>query len=119
VPLDGGWRIYSSGAGIGLSLIVRRFLGLAIEAQAVTFDPVMPAALSGLRVRLSLFGKSVEVTYEIKGVGCGVDAVTVNGQPVSITHDANPYRKGAARVDRASLVTQLDRPSNTINVKAG
>lgn len=119
VPLDGGWRVYSSGAGIGLSLIVRRFLGLAIEAQAVTFDPVMPAALSGLRVRLSLFGKPVEVTYEIKGAGCGVTAVTVNGQPVSITHDANPYRKGAARVDRTNLVSQLDRPSNTIQVKVG
>lgn len=119
VPLDGGWRVYSSGAGIGLSLIVRRFLGLAIEAKDVTFDPVMPAALSGLRVRLSLFGKPVEVTYEITGAGCCVSTVAVNGQPISITHDANPYRKGAARVDRASLASRLDRSSNLINVKVG
>lgn len=119
VPLDGGWRVYSSGAGIALSLIVRRLLGLSIEAQAVTFDPVMPAALSGLRIRLSLFGKPAEVRYEIKGAGCGVSAVTVNGQPVSITHDANPYRLGAARVDRTSLAGRLDQPNNIIDIKVG
>ena len=27
IALDGGWRVYSSGAGIALGLIVRRFLG--------------------------------------------------------------------------------------------
>ncbi|HKY93399.1 MAG TPA: hypothetical protein VJM11_20270, partial [Nevskiaceae bacterium] len=31
IPLDGGWRVYSSGAGIALGLIVRRFLGLSVE----------------------------------------------------------------------------------------
>lgn len=119
IALDGGWRVYSSGAGIALSLIVRRFLGLGIEAKAITLDPVMPAALNGLRVRWSLFGKRVEMTYEIKGAGCGVSAVAVNGQPMTLLHEANPYRKGAARVDRASLVTRLDRDQNVIAVKVG
>ena len=100
-------------------MTVRRFLGLGIEAKAVTIDPVMPAALSGLRVRLSLFGKAVEVLYEVKGVGCVVNAVTVNGQAVSITHDANPYRKGAARMDRESLARRLDQSTNIIQVKVG
>jgi cellobiose phosphorylase len=119
VPLDGGWRVYSSGAGIGLGLIVRRFLGLTIEAQALALDPVIPASLSGLRVRLSLFGKAVELTYEIKGAGCGVTAVSVNGHDVSLSHDANPYRTGAARIERAELTRLLDRPKNTILVRVG
>ncbi len=29
IALDGGWRVYSSGAGIALGLIVRHFLGLS------------------------------------------------------------------------------------------
>jgi cellobiose phosphorylase len=119
VPLDGGWRVYSSGAGIGLGLIVRRFLGLSIEARDVTFDPVIPAGLNGLQVRLSLFGKPVTLSYEIGGAGHGVSAVTVNGQAVAISHDANPYRTGAARVERALLVGKLDRADNTIQIKVG
>lgn len=119
VPLDGGWRVYSSGAGIGLSLIVRRFLGLGIEARDVTLDPVIPTALDGLRVRLTLFGKSVSLNYKIRGAGWGVSAVRVNGQSVSLTHDANPYRKGAARIERASLIGRLDRPDNTVQIEVG
>ncbi|HEY0682690.1 MAG TPA: hypothetical protein VGD45_10195 [Steroidobacter sp.] len=119
VPLDGGWRVYSSGAGIGLGLIVRRFLGLGIEARDVTFDPVIPAALNGLRVRLSFFGKPVTVNYEIDGAGWGVGEVSVNGQSLPLTHDANPYRKGAARVERAALIAKLDQPDNAIRIKVG
>ncbi|MFC4309906.1 GH36-type glycosyl hydrolase domain-containing protein [Steroidobacter flavus] len=119
VPLDGGWRVYSSGAGIGLGLIVRRFLGLSIEACDVTFDPVIPAGLNGLRVRISLFGKPVTLSYEITGAGHGVSSVIVNGQAMSLSHDANPYRTGAARVERALLVDKLDRADNTIQIKVG
>src|SRR6185312_16408863 len=50
VDLDGGWRIYSSGAGIALGLIVRRFLGLSVEANALSVDPVIPSALDGLQL---------------------------------------------------------------------
>ena len=28
IPLEGGWRVYSSGAGIGVRLILQCFLGL-------------------------------------------------------------------------------------------
>lgn len=119
VSLDGGWRVYSSGAGIGLGLIVRRFLGLGIEARDVTLDPVIPVALNGLRVRLSLFGKSASLNYEINGAGWGVSAVSVNGQDLPLRHDANPYRKGAARIDRALLIGELDQPDNTIKIKVG
>jgi cellobiose phosphorylase len=119
VALDGGWRVYSSGAGIGLSLIVRRFLGLSIEAKAISLDPVMPAALNGLRVQLSLFGKRAEVIYDVKGAGCGVSEVTVNGQAVPLTHETNPHRKGAARVDRAVLMDGLNREQNAIRIKVG
>src|SRR5262249_31366628 len=45
IPLDGGWRVYSSGAGIALGLIVRRFLGLSCEATDLSIDPVIPSAL--------------------------------------------------------------------------
>jgi cellobiose phosphorylase len=116
VRLDGGWRVYSSGAGIGLSLIVRRFLGLSIEAGAVGIDPVMPAALNGLRVQMKLFDRPVELIYEIAAKGCGVTSVQINDQPMPLTHDANPYRRGAARVVRAAFVGQLRKEGNVVRI---
>jgi CRISPR-associated protein Csx3 len=85
IALDGGWRVYSSGAGIALGLIVRRFLGLSEEHDAVVIDPVMPASLNGLRANLSLCGRPVEATYEVARLGCGVNSIELNGQPAAFT----------------------------------
>jgi cellobiose phosphorylase len=116
VRLDGGWRVYSSGAGIGLSLIVRRFLGVNIEADVISLDPVMPAALGGLRVQMKLFDRPVEVIYEIAAKGCGVNALHVNDQALPLTHDANPHRRGAARVARAAFVGHLRKEGNVVRI---
>ncbi len=51
IPFDGGWRVYSSGAGIAVGLIIRRLFGLSVEAEALRIDPVIPTALDGWRSR--------------------------------------------------------------------
>src|SRR6185436_15080765 len=56
IDLDGGWRVYSSGAGILFGLVVRQLFGLRLEADALLIDPVLPAALDGLRVHVTLLG---------------------------------------------------------------
>ncbi len=119
IALEGGWRVYSSGAGIALALIVRRFLGLTCEFQSVCIDPVMPPALSGLKVRTRLWDRDVEVIYEVGSGGCGVIGVSANGQPLSMTRDANPYRPGAARIARADLLAHLQSGANTLVVRVG
>jgi cellobiose phosphorylase len=119
VGLDGGWRVYSSGAGIALGLIVRRFLGLNLESDALSLDPVIPASLNGLRVELELFGKSLEIAYEIKGAGCGVSAVSINGTDVTFEREVNPYRTGAARVPLAEVRRLLDSKHGVMKVALG
>ena len=47
VPLEGGWRVYSSGAGIGVRLIMQCFLGLRLERGRLVIDPVIPARWMG------------------------------------------------------------------------
>jgi cellobiose phosphorylase len=118
IALDGGWRVYSSGAGIALGLIVRRFLGLGCEFDAMVVDPVMPAMLDGLQVRIELFGKSVTVVYAVRGAGCGVNSVAIDGQPMALTHQPNPHRRGAARIHRAEFVERL-RAGGRIEVNVG
>jgi len=119
VGLDGGWRVYSSGAGIALSLIVRRFLGLNLEADALNLDPVIPAELDGLRVELELFGRSLEIAYEVKGTGAGVAAVSLNGQSLSFDREHNPHRPGAARVALDTLRAALKAKHSTMKVTVG
>jgi cellobiose phosphorylase len=103
VPLDGGWRIYSSGAGIALGLIVRHFLGLSVGHDTLTVDPVIPASLTGLRVRTSAFGRAIEIHYRIRSAGCGVIGISLNDRPLSFAQAPNPHRPGAAILPKAAL----------------
>ncbi len=119
IALDGGWRVYSSGAGIALSLIVRRFLGLSCEFESVSIDPVMPATLDGLKVRTHLLGREIEVTYRIRPPGCGVTGVSINGKSLALSCDSNPYRKGAARVSVKVVSEHLVPGRNAMIVAVG
>jgi len=62
VPTEGGWRIYSSGPGVAVHLILCCFLGLRQEKSALVLDPAIPPRLNGLRVEVELFGFPFEVT---------------------------------------------------------
>ena len=119
ISLEGGWRVYSSGAGIALGLFVRRFLGLGIEFGAIVIDPVMPQSLSGLKARTRLHGHEIEVMYRIGPAGCGVTSIVANGNPVQFTLDANPYRTGAARIALPSLSAHLRDGLNELVVVLG
>jgi 1,2-beta-oligoglucan phosphorylase len=116
IPLDGGWRVYSSGAGIALGLIVRHFLGLSCQSSVVSVDPVMPPSLDGLRVELSLLGERVEVSYRIKRAGCGVNGISINGHALTFTRAPNPHRPGAALVPKAAFRLTAGRNSLTIDI---
>jgi cellobiose phosphorylase len=119
IDLDGGWRIYSSGAGISLSLIIRRFLGLSREGELLHLDPVIPAALDGLRVRTALADHPIEIEYRIRDPGCGVRQVLLNGSPLPFSAAANPHRPGAALVPIAAFLALLRADGNTLQVDLG
>jgi cellobiose phosphorylase len=119
IALDGGWRVYSSGAGIAVSLIVRRFLGLNPHSQHLSLDPVMPAALDGLRVQTAVAGRSVEVHYRIGAAGCGVRSVELNGQALEFTRVSNPHRLGAAQVAMSAFNAALKEEQNSLQITIG
>ncbi|HEX2492999.1 MAG TPA: hypothetical protein VHK24_04425, partial [Steroidobacter sp.] len=119
IALDGGWRVYSSGAGIAMSLIVRRLLGLTQEHDALVIDPVMPVRLSGLAALVVLYGRSIEVHYDVRGAGCGVAAVDINAQLQPLEYEANPYRRGAARIPKAAFFAALKSDRNIMRVSVG
>lgn len=120
IELDGGWRVYSSGAGIALSLIVRHFLGWELRHDSLRLDPVMPVDLDGLCARPALWdGVPVQVRYRIRARGCGVQAVRLNGQALALQREPNPHRLGAAILARSTLQAQLRRSDDTLEVVLG
>lgn len=119
IPFEGGWRVYSSGAGIAVGLIVRRLFGVTVEADALSIDPVMPAALDGLRIEVSLLGHPVEIQYRVGKSGHGVTAVALNDETLALDFEPNPHRRGAARISRQACVQRLKRERNVLRIDVG
>lgn len=119
VGLDGGWRIYSSGAGIAIGLVFRRLLGMNLEWDALSLDPVIPASLDGLHVEMELFGQPLEVEYAVGVAGCGVRWIELNGRTLAFGREDNPYRTGAARVSLGDLRALLNARRNLLRVALG
>ncbi|MES2996168.1 MAG: hypothetical protein V4733_05090 [Verrucomicrobiota bacterium] len=113
VALEGGWRIYSSGAGIATRLIHQWFLGLRYEAGNLVVDPVLPPSLDGMTARFRVNGKMIHALYRVGTTGFGPSEISCNGQAVSFGRLDNPYRNGGALVpwnliaDEAELVITL------------
>jgi cellobiose phosphorylase len=107
IALEGGWRVYSSGAGIGVRLVMQCFLGLRWEKTSLVVDPVIPSSLDGLKTRVQLEDLHFEVTYRIKSKGCGPISVHVNGTEVTFTREHNPYRTGAARISKDVISNKM------------
>ena len=98
VALDGGWRVYSSGPGIALSLLVTTLLGVRRDGDALIIDPVVAQELSGLRAELPLLGGRVQLEVHVDRQGCSPRLVSLNGVALPFTRAGNPYRAGGAAI---------------------
>ena len=118
VPVNGGWRVYSSGPGIYLGLIVRQWLGLRGDLDHFVFDPVLSASHDGLVVGTKLLGVECALTYRVTDEpGVAVNAVKLDGVALeSFGREPNAYRNGGLRFDRADLAERLQRSAGRIEV---
>jgi cellobiose phosphorylase len=53
IAVDGGWRIYSSGPGLYVNVLIAHALGVRREFGARTLRPCLPEALRGLQLAWS------------------------------------------------------------------
>jgi cellobiose phosphorylase len=98
VALDGGWRVYSSGPGIALALVVTSLLGLRREGSVLVLDPVIAPELDGLRAQVSALGRRIELEYRVGRHGYAPQVVSLNGRRLGFDRIENPYRAGGAAV---------------------
>ncbi len=116
VTLEGGWRVYSSGAGIAVRLIMQCFLGLRLEQAALLVDPVIPPELDGLTVRLQLAGHALEVVYHTGQTGRGPVAIDLNGTTLEGVTTHNPYRRAGVRIPLAIWTCLLTGGLNRLTI---
>ncbi|HEY2387702.1 MAG TPA: hypothetical protein VGK30_12125 [Candidatus Binatia bacterium] len=119
IPVEGGWRVYSSGAGIAFRLMHERLLGLRRAAAMLTIDPVLPRELDGLAVQVELAGRPLRLAYAITGRGCGPVALELNGEKLPFDREHNPYRTGGAIVSMTVLAPRLQSSGNELRVRLG
>ncbi len=108
VPLEGGWRIYSSGPGLALRLVVERLLGLRRRGERFEVDPVLPPGGDGLRATVRLAGRLAHVTYAVGPEGVGVRRVVGAHGELALEQLANPHRRAGASVRTRDLQAALD-----------
>ena len=109
MPLEGGWRVYSSGPGIFLRLVVETFLGVRRRGDHLEIDPVLAHGLDGMQATIPLDGAPLELTFRVGPSGVGPVAVSLNGVALPTTPLSNPYRPAGVLIDmdrvRAAMQT--------------
>jgi cellobiose phosphorylase len=116
ITLRGGWRVYSSGPGIFISLVVTRLLGLRIGYGNVIIDPVMPASLDGFSASLQWMSYPVTFMYSLKTGSFSPKTIVVNGRAVKFTLENNTYREGGAVIPFKEFQFMLDYRENIVEV---
>jgi CRISPR-associated protein Csx3 len=119
VPLEGGWRVYSSGPGLFLQLLVRYQLGLRAHGATVEIDPVLDPGLDGLVVQVPLLGVRRTLRYAVGARGHGDVSVRAGGQILSTLPLGNPYRGGGVSVRAEDLRRAFGDSEVVVEIETG
>ena len=117
ITLKGGWRVYSSGPGIYIGLIVSRLIGLRIEFGNIIVDPVIPHSLDGFSASIDFIGHSMTLKYALRESSFSPKAISINGKVVKFTYENNKYRQGGAVIQGDQFITMLNLQDNIIEIQ--
>jgi cellobiose phosphorylase len=117
ITLKGGWRIYSSGPGIYISLIVSRLLGLRCEFGNIIIDPVIPYSLDGLSASMNFLGHSATFKYSVKDNNFSPHSIIINGKKAGFRFEDNKYRKGGSVISAKQFIAKLNQQDNMIEIQ--
>lgn len=112
----GGWRIYSSGPGIFVSLVVNRLLGLRFRKKQLIIDPVLPFAFDGLEVVFHLLGKPTLIKYYVKKQTHSPNKIILNGRALAFATEKQTFRSGGAILAIEGLKPLLKDRDNLLEI---
>ena len=115
LKLKGGWRIYSSGPGIFIGIIISRFLGIRTEFENTIIDPVIPKSLDGLNVLIEYKGHKLDIYFKVIDEHTPKEII-VNSKPITFSYENTPYRTGGAVILTSELLSNFTREINTVKI---
>ncbi len=117
VPLEGGWRVYSSGPGLVLRLVVEVLLGFRARHDGVEVDPVLPAGLDGLVAHVPVAGRSAVVRLRGRAARArSASRSPSGGRELALTPLTNPYRDPGVCVAVADLAGAARRAAEPLEI---
>lgn len=117
ITLRGGWRVYSSGPGIYITLVISRLLGLRTDVDSIILDPVIPREMDGISAFINFLGYPVTFSYAVKKGTFSPGAISINGKDVNFAYEENKYRQGGAIISKDIFLSMLNKNNNTIKVE--
>jgi 1,2-beta-oligoglucan phosphorylase len=117
ITLRGGWRVYSSGPGIYISLVISRLLGLRPEFGKVIIDPVIPHSMDGLSATIDFMDRVITFNYSVKLDNFSPKKITINEKPIDFTYEENKYRKGGAVIPADQFLACLAQQVNHVEIQ--
>ncbi len=117
ITLRGGWRVYSSGPGIYVSLMITRLLGLRIEFEKVIIDPVIPHSMDGLSASIDFMGHSITFRYAVRQNNYSPKCISINGTEINFTLGKNNYRNGGSEIPTGSFLALLNKQENIVEIQ--
>jgi len=116
IELKGGWRVYSSGPGIYITLIFSRLLGLRNESGCIIIDPVLPFSMDEITASILFMGYPVTFKYSVKQANYSPFAISINGKAVQFANENNSYRKGGAVIEVELFINLLNHEENSVEI---
>ncbi len=117
VPVRGGWRLYSSGPGIFVGIVLRRLFGLRRRFDQLELDPVLPHSWNSVVLQRKLAGRPLRVCYGIQEHG-DAPAAWLNDEPAPLVPLCpNAYRTSGACIDWKWIVSRLRKTTNELILK--
>lgn len=114
---DGGWRVYSSGPGLILRLVVEEMLGLRWRVDGIVIDPVLPTHLDGLRATVVVGSRKVHVVYAVGEIGYGVKSVRLNDIELPTTPSTARYRAPGVVLSRRAWDSAIGQGRVTLFIQ--
>ena len=114
--VNGGWRVYSSGPGIFVSLVIKKLIGFRATSDCIVIDPVLTKKMDGLIAHYIHKNHKFVFEYHVKEGNFHPKAILINGHKVDFTIEENPYRTGGAVIPIEVFEKNLNDKLNTVAI---
>ncbi len=115
--VKGGWRVYSSGPGIFVSLVISKLLGIRLESDRIIIDPVIPKKMDGLKAKIRIKTNYVHIEYRLTQGTFSPKKILLNGSEIPFNVENNLYREGGAVLELAGFLPRLNLPVNELLIE--